>query len=1641
MKENLYFTKQTGEGKLSSSYKREKSQGIFSFARKALLTIVGVFVLAASCAPAPATSTRTLGTTFEGNLSYPAEAYDFFINDEPTLIGLSEIPTVAAADAGVEILYSLEAIEGTEGTEFAPPSAVSINESTGELTINPATTNIGTATYRISAKAEGYTTLNAVVAITINLRVTGSVTDLTATAGSTSLTVAWTAPLELGMKPDITELALDELEYRVYYVAGTSDQDVPSAETVMQEAAAASQVETVTGGITRIEIPSLTEGTRYFVAVEAYNSFTETGTLSDTVAEGTINVLIKDFGGSFAYDVVEYEFLVNDAPIRFNQSAALTTDAIDNAEIRYSIEAIGTGFTPSGAVSISETTGEISINPATTSVGIVLYRATASAENYAPQIVDIAITINLRVTGSATNLAVSPTSDSTSFTVQWAAPVETGMKPDTTVIEANELQYRVYYVSRTADQDVPSAETVMQEAVAASQVVEVTGSTNTDLTGLESDTQYFVALETYNSFTDEGVLLDTVVGRSTDVQVVEFTGNLTYTATEHEFFVGDASADIVPSGRPTAVPLNPSDPAPVIGYSLERITGTVEFSPLNAIGIDSETGNIRVNPNTTNTGEAVYRVSAKAENHVPQIVEITIRILPRVSGAVTGVTVFMSSGRSDVLLVRWTRPTETGTKPDTTVLEANELEYRVYYVAGAAGQAIPDVATVKQDAEAASQVETVTGNGGDDTGLVILTLSGLEAGTRYFLAIETYNSFTDVSTLIDTTAVGTTTTPLVDFGGGFAYSATEFEYLVNDATRVIDLDQTPTVATATTITYSLSKIEGVDFPPSAVSLNASTGTLTVNPATTNTGSATYQISASATGYTTITTEVTIRITPRVSGPVTGLNVFKSPTDNSILLAQWIAPVEKGTKEDGTVLDDSELVYRIYYAAGVKGETVPTVATVKQNAALASQIEIVTGVRSAQLSNLAGDTRYYVIIETYNPYTNVSTLINTVSEATTEESVLDFIGALSYARTDFSLAVGSSSIEETPDSLPITIGGPISYVLTKIDGTDFSPDTAVSIDQSTGVISIDPNITNFGTTNYFASAVSTGYNTQSVRITVSINRALRVTSSYYSSSAMDVPIVIGQVIKDATVLGDQEAIFSIGDALEGNIYTVHVGNTANIISSTPSITRLAVNGVLELSKSDLSDLENDDFSFIDGAAIGIAGPGIDEITHVATYRPSEIYGWQDLQAIRVNKDGNYVLKRDIVFPPDSGYETVRFLNGSIDGANGLGGRYSISNLQIQQPSSAYQGLFGTIQGPTPSTVVASNLILRDFNIEGLAFVGALAGAVTRGSVESVSVEVVNGSQITVADNENSQGEGGGLIGSLGTFEQPGVITHQAFVIDSNSAATVMGAANQSVNIGGLVGQVQRSVVTGSYATGTVQSQSSSVGGLVGYNIGGIISGYATGDVRGAGDFVGGLVGNSVTSGAGNSGGANISSRITGYATGNVQGKSRVGGLVGTTASSGYLLGGNIIEETITGYALGDVTGATSVGGIVGHSDGSVILAYGRGNVVRSSGTAIAGIGPAIGSLGPNASGSQASYVYASNFADESKVYDSDGTTGIATVGAVGVAVSIVQIAFQGLGAFSDLSFGTELGEWTWVGGGEWPAINIGEIAPADAQPTE
>ena len=171
-------------------------------------------------------------------------------------------------------------------------------------------------------------------------------------------------------------------------------------------------------------------------------------------------------------------------------------------------------------------------------------------------------------------------------------------------------------------------------------------------------------------------------------------------------------------------------------------------------------------------------------------------------------------------------------------------------------------------------------------------------------------------------------------------------------------------------------------------------------------------------------------------------------------------------------------------------------------------------------------------------------------------------------------------------------------------------------------------------------------------------------------------------------------------------------------------------------------------------------------------------------------------------------------------------------------------------------------------------------------------------------------------------------------------SVTGNVSGDWYVGGVVGYNNGGTVTGCTFSGSGSvsvTGSEYVGGVVGENSGSVINCTNTGSVKGSGNSVGGVVGY-------NQSGSSVTNC---YNTGTVSGSDiYVGGVVGQNS------GGSSASVTNC-YNTGSVSGSYFVGGVVGYNDGTVENCYNTGSV---SGNSVGGV------VGYNNSGNVANCYY-------------------------------------------------------------------------------
>jgi hypothetical protein len=322
--------------------------------------------------------------------------------------------------------------------------------------------------------------------------------------------------------------------------------------------------------------------------------------------------------------------------------------------------------------------------------------------------------------------------------------------------------------------------------------------------------------------------------------------------------------------------------------------------------------------------------------------------------------------------------------------------------------------------------------------------------------------------------------------------------------------------------------------------------------------------------------------------------------------------------------------------------------------------------------------------------------------------------------------------------------------------------------------------------------------------------------------------------------------------------------------------------------------------------------------VAANFAGTIRDWYDLDAVRNDLDGSYVLMNDLdsttagyaelasqtanggkAWQPIGGlsveapywYHVHPFdpFTGTFDGR-----RHEIRDLFIGRPDEDGVGVFGCVN----TWGVVKNLGVMNAEVNGGSYVGGLLG----GNWGTVSDCYLTGS---IIGDEHT----GGLVG--GSWGP---------VRDCHTTGSVIGGQHT----GGLVGG-NNGAVSDCYSRSNVidsgDVNEGGVGGLAGGNWGAVRNSYATGNVTGdleAGGLVGFHAGGTVDDS---------------YSTGKVTGVTRVGGLVGANCRDG---------SVTRSYSTGRVSGDNDVGGLVGYSDAAVTSSFWDMQTSRQSASA-GGIG--------------------------------------------------------------------------------------------------
>ncbi len=251
-------------------------------------------------------------------------------------------------------------------------------------------------------------------------------------------------------------------------------------------------------------------------------------------------------------------------------------------------------------------------------------------------------------------------------------------------------------------------------------------------------------------------------------------------------------------------------------------------------------------------------------------------------------------------------------------------------------------------------------------------------------------------------------------------------------------------------------------------------------------------------------------------------------------------------------------------------------------------------------------------------------------------------------------------------------------------------------------------------------------------------------------------ILGQAIKDPSLAGTPVIMAA---PVPGGSYQWQMGGASG--------SQTILDGRFQLFAKDITDFT----STVQGrsAVVLVLSRGSDSREFTLSYRPSEIYAWQDLQAMRQNTAGAYTQMADISFPdadgdglgdhnfqPIAGSVREKF-TGTFDGSG-----HRISRLYISRPAEDHVGLFGR----TGNKARITDIVLEDVYVEGRKKVGAAVGEARTSLPEgSFTGEV-----------RQEKGKSGGLVGSSKSHElSAGFVARSDFSLYSLSYSSIVGGS--------------------------------------------------------------------------------------------------------------------------------------------------------------------------------------------------------------------------------------------------------------------------
>ncbi len=191
--------------------------------------------------------------------------------------------------------------------------------------------------------------------------------------------------------------------------------------------------------------------------------------------------------------------------------------------------------------------------------------------------------------------------------------------------------------------------------------------------------------------------------------------------------------------------------------------------------------------NSTLTGLTVgttYEIVVQAVNSTDTSKEATglrKEFIAKEAYAAPGKPTIQANAQGATIVLTITAPTVKGTTAEGTDLRDNQIDYIVYY---AASKTNIDGATVKTQAQGASDAQEGAEKDDVPTGATSYTISNLRLNTKYYITAVAVNSLKKTKVSAEATAVSAST-PAVAIGNATKVSATVGTALAQNTTRVL----------------------------------------------------------------------------------------------------------------------------------------------------------------------------------------------------------------------------------------------------------------------------------------------------------------------------------------------------------------------------------------------------------------------------------------------------------------------------------------------------------------------------------------------------------------------------------------------------------------------------------------------------------------------------------------------------------------------------------------------------------------------------------------------------------------------------------------------------------------------------------------